>query len=170
MQLLYAAINMPDLQRLQTIVATNDAIPILKALPRDLHPYIYRFIADDVKVQYWMDKYNWTDTIHVIGEYYCGLHLIFAYFHHLKLGEDDLSDFLHNAGAYREKDKFRDVQGRVICVEWSWIDDNCDYDAIYDRLGGMIYGQYETRHNMNGLYKLLSHLLTLWDDAEKNLE
>jgi hypothetical protein len=26
--------------------------------------------------------------------------------------------------------------------------------------------QYETRLNMNGLYKLLSHLITLWDDIE----
>jgi hypothetical protein len=82
------------------------------------------------------------------------------------MGEDDLSDFLGNANAYREKDKFRDVQGRVICVQWSWNDDRCDYDAIYDRIGDMIYKQYEERRNMCGLYKLLAHLITLWDDAE----
>jgi hypothetical protein len=158
---------MPDLQRLQTIVATNDAIPILKALPRDLHPYIYKFITDEVKVHYLMDKYDWTDTLHYLGEYYFGFHLVSSYFHYLTDTDVTKSGFLHEINAYREKDKWRDAHGRVIRVEWSWNDDNCDYPSVYDRIGDMIYELYETRRNINGLYKLLSHLITLWDDIEK---
>jgi hypothetical protein len=158
---------MPDLQRLQTIVATNDAIPILKALPRDLHPYIYKFITDEVKVHYLMDKYDWTDTLHYLGEYYYGFQLVSSYFHYLTDTDVTKSGFLHEINAYREKDKWRDAHGRVIRVEWSWNDDNCDYPSVYDRIGDMIYELYETRRNINGLYKLLSHLITLWDDIEK---
>ena len=158
---------MPDLQRLQTIVATTDAIPILKALPRDLHPYIFRFIDDEVKVHYWMNKYDWTDTLHYLGEYYDGFQLVSSYFHYLTDTDVTKSGFLHEINAYREKDKWRDAHGRVIRVEWSWNDDNCDYPAVYDRIGDMIYELYETRRNINGLYKLLSHLITLWDDIEK---
>jgi hypothetical protein len=158
---------MPDLQRLQTIVATNDAIPILKALPRDLHPYIYKFITDEVKVHYLMDKYDWTDTLHYLGEYYFGFHLVSSYFHYLTDTDVTKSGFLHEINAYREKDKWRDADGRVTHVEWSWNDDNCDYPSVYDRIGDMIYELYETRRNINGLYKLLSHLITLWDDIEK---
>jgi hypothetical protein len=31
----------------------------------------------------------------------------------------------------------------------------------------MIYKQYEERRDICGLYKLLAHLITLWDDKEK---
>ena len=72
-----------DLQRLQTIVATTDAMPILKHLPHDLHPYVYQFIADEVKVHYWMNKYDWTDTLHYLGEYYDGFQLVSSYFHYI---------------------------------------------------------------------------------------
>mgnify|MGYP006074688051 CR=1 FL=1 len=159
---------MPDLQHLQTIVATTDAIPILKALPRDLHPYIFRFIEDEVKVHYWMDKYDWTDTIHTLGNMcYYEFYMVRTYFRHVKDEHFDLNHFMLQENAYREKVKWRDAQGWVIRVKWSLNVDNCDYDAIHDRLGDMIYELYETRRNINGLYKLLSHLLTLWDDMEK---
>jgi hypothetical protein len=139
----------------------------LKALPRDLHPYIYKFITDEVKVHYLMDKYDWTDTLHYLGEYYYGFQLVSSYFHYLTDTDVTKSGFLHEINAYREKDKWRDAHGRVIRVEWSWNDDNCDYPSVYDRIGDMIYELYETRRNINGLYKLLSHLITLWDDIEK---
>lgn len=154
------------MQRLQTIVATNDAPPILKALPLDLHPFIYKFIAVDVKLHYWMDKYNWTDTLHDLDEYYCGLYIVSTCFRHLEQGDITEQSFLRNANAYIEKDKYRDAQGRVVRVEFVWNDEHCDYDEIYDQLGSMICKQYEERRDMNGLYKLLSQLITLWDDTD----
>ena len=163
-------------QRLQTIIATTDAMHILKALPRDLHPYIYKFITDEVKVHYWMDKYDWNDTLHYLGDYYDGLHLVFSYFHYIKDNvlnspqheHDDVAEFkfLHDINAYREKDKWRDADGRVTHTHWSWNDDQCDYPAVYDRLGGMIYKLWDERRDMNGLYKLLSHLISLYDDID----
>jgi hypothetical protein len=152
---------------LQTIVSSNDAIPILKALPLDLHPYIYQFITDEVKVHYWMDKYDWTDTIRDIGGYYHGLYIVDTYFRHLNEGNNAKHLFFVNANAYREKGKARDAYGRVIRMEWYWNDDYCDYDKIFDQLGDMIYKQYEERRDICGLYKLLAHLITLWDDKEK---
>ena len=157
----------PDLQHIQTIIATNDAIPILKALPPDLHPYIYKFIADEVKVHYWMNKYNWTDTIHVLGKCYYEFYMVRTYFQHMKDEYITLSGFMHQENGYREKDKWRNADGKVIRVKWSWNDDNCDYDAIYDRLGDMIYDQYKIHRNINSLYKLLSHLIMLWNNIDK---
>ena len=157
-----------DLQRLQTIVATTDAMPILKHLPHDLHPYVYQFIADEVKVHYWMNKYDWTDTLHYLGEYYDGFQLVSSYFHYIiKDNHGAKIKFLHDINAYREKDKWRDAAGWVIRVKWTWNDDNCDYPAVYDRIGDIIYNLYHERRDMNRLYKLLSHLITLWDDIEK---
>ena len=119
---------------LQTILATKDAIPVLKRLPQDLHPYVFKFIRDEVKVHYWMDKYDWNDILHVLGEYYYGLHIVFAYFHYIKDTDITPDKFLHNNNAYLEKDKYRDEQGRVIRVEWNWNDDNCDYDIIFNQI------------------------------------
>jgi hypothetical protein len=157
---------MSKLQRLQTILATDDALPILKALPIDLHPYIYKFVADDVKVHYWMEKYDWTDTLHYLGEYYFGFQIVSSYFHYLTDTDVTKSGFLHDINAYREKDKWRDASGAVIRVEWSWNDDMCDYPAVYDRIGGMVYKQYQERRDMNGLYKLLAHFISLCDDID----
>ena len=64
------------MQRLQTILATDHAIPILKKLPHDLHPYIYRFIHDEVKVHYLMCKYDYEETLQHLREYYCEFNLI----------------------------------------------------------------------------------------------
>ena len=50
------------MQRLQTIIATNTAEPIIRSLPQDLHPYIYKFISDEVKLHYWMEKYDLENT------------------------------------------------------------------------------------------------------------
>ena len=155
-----------DLQNFQTILATKDAMPILKHLPHDLHPYVFRFLADEVKVHYWMDKYNWKDTLHVLGEYYYGLHIVFAYFHYIKDTDITPDKFLHNNNAYMEKDKFRDEQGRVIRVEWNWNDDNCDYDIIFNQIADMIYKLYAQRRDVNGLYQLLAHYITLLDDID----
>jgi hypothetical protein len=76
------------------------------------------------------------------------------------------SGFLHEINAYREKDKWRDASGAVISVSWSWNDDLCDYPVVYDRIGGMIYKQYKERRDMNGLYKLLAHFISLCDDID----
>ena len=151
------------MQRLQTIVATSDADRILKALPLDLHPYIYRFIQDEVKVHYWMKKYNWDDTLYELGQYYDGFHLVRSYFKHVNETSISESAMLHNMNAYREKDKWRDTTGKVTHVEWSWNDDNCDYDKIIPELADMLYIQYEERRDMNGLYKHLSYLIYIFD-------
>jgi hypothetical protein len=157
---------MPHLQRLQTILATSDAVSILKRLPHDLHPYVFKFIVDEVKVHYWMEKYDWTDTLHYLGEYYDGFQIVSSYFHYLTDTDVTKSGFLHEINAYREKDKWRDASGAVISVSWSWNDDLCDYPVVYDRIGGMIYKQYKERRDMNGLYKLLAHFISLCDDIE----
>ena len=154
---------MTQQQRLQTILLNEST---MMKLPHDLHPYIYKFVADEVKVHYWMQKYNWTDTLHELGEHYDGLHIVYAYFHHLKDGENDKFSFLHNSNAYREKDKWRDAEGRVNHVEWSWNDDCCNYPTVYDRLGNLICEQYRERRDMNGLYKMLAYFITLWDDID----
>lgn len=151
-------------QKLQTILF-NESNNMNK-LPHDLHPYIYQFVADEVKVHYWMEKYNWINHLHQLGEYYHGLFIVFAYFHHLT--DCYSNDFLPSINAYREKNKFRNADGQVTRIEWSWNDDNCDYPAIYERLGNMIYEQYQERRDMNGLYKTLALLITLWNDTIDN--
>jgi hypothetical protein len=153
-----------QIHTLQTILATKDAIPVLKRLPQDLHPYIFRFLADEVKVHYWMDKYDWNDILHVLGEYYYGLHIVFAYFHYIKDTDITPDIFLRNNNAYLEKDKYRDEQGHIIGVEWNWNDDNCDYDIIFNQIADMIYNLYAQRRDINDLYKLLAHYITLVDD------
>ena len=157
-----------QIQNIQTILATKDAIPVLKRLPQDLHPYVFKFIRDEVKVHYWMDKYDWNDILHVLGEYYYGLHIVFAYFHYIKDTDITPDKFLHNNNAYLEKDKYRDEQGRVIRVEWNWNDDNCDYDIIFNQIADMIYNLYAQRRNINGLYLLLAHYITLVDDINNS--
>ncbi len=157
-----------DLQNLQTILATTDAMPILKALPHDLHPYVFQFLADEVKVHYWMDKYDWNDILHVLGEYYYGIHIVFAYFHYIKDTDITPDKFLRNNNAYMEKDKYRDEQGHVIRVEWNWNDDCCDYDIIFNQIADMIYKLYAQRRNINGLYQLLAHYITLVDDINNS--
>ena len=153
-----------QIQNLQTILATNDAMSVLKRLPQDLHPYVFKFIHDEVKVHYWMDKYDWNDILHVLGEYYYGLHIVFAYFHYIKDTDITPDEFLRNNNAYMEKDKYRDEQGHVIRVEWNWNDDNCDYDIIFNQIADMIYNLNAQRQNINGLYQLLAHYITLVDD------
>lgn len=158
------------MQQLRTIIATSDAIPILKALPTDLHPCIYQYIYDEVKVHYWMKKYDWADTIHTLGDYYGNnLSMIFAYFEYTTGGYMTKCEFLNEIGAYREKTKWRDANGRVIRIEWGWNDDNCDYESVYMAyLCDMIYEQYEMRRDMKGLYKYLAHLIVLWEQMEAN--
>ena len=157
------------MQQLRTIIATSDAIPILKALPTDLHPCIYQYIYDEVKVHYWMKKYDWIDTLHTLGDYYGkNLSMIFAYFKHTTCGYMTESKFLYEMGAYREKTKWRDVNGGVIRIEWGWNDDNCDYDLVYTHLCEMIYEQYKMQQDMKGLYKYLAHLIVLWEQMEAN--
>jgi hypothetical protein len=157
-----------QIQNLQTILATNDAMPVLKRLPQDLHPYVFRFLADEVKVHYWMDKYDWNDILHVLGEYYYGLHIVFAYFHYIKDTDITPDEFLRNNNAYMEKDKYRDEQGHVIRVEWNWNDDCCHYDIIFNQIADMIYKLYAQRRNINGLYQLLAHYITLVDDINNS--
>ena len=157
------------MQQLRTIIATSDAIPILKALPPDLHPCIYQYIYDEVKVHYWMKKYNWIGTLHTLCDYYGqNLSMIFAYFKHTNGGYMTESNFLREIGAYREKDKWRDANGRVIRIEWGWNDDNCDYESVYTYLCDMIYDQYKMRLDMSGLYKYLAYLIILWEKMEAN--
>jgi hypothetical protein len=157
-----------ELQNLQTILFTNDVIPSLKLLPKDLHPYVFKFISDEVKVHYWIDKYDWNDILHVLGEYYYGLHLVLSYFHYIKDTDISQKEFLHNNNAYLEKDKFRDEHGRVVRVEWNWNDESCDYDIIFNQIGNMIYKLYAQRQHINGLYRLLAHYITLLDDIENS--
>ena len=152
-------------QNLQTILATKDAMPILKALPHDLHPYVFKFICDEVKVHYWMDKYDWKDIVHLLGEHYYGIHLISAYFHYIKDTDITQNEFLYNNNVYEEKDKYRNQQGRVIRVEWTLNDDNCDYDIVFNLIGDMIYKLYAERRDINGLYRLMAHFITLLDDV-----
>lgn len=155
------------MQQLQTIIATRDAIPILKALPTDLHPYIYQYIYDEVKVHYWMKKYDWADTIYTLSEYYANnLSMILAYFEYTTGGYMTKREFLNEIGAHREKNKWRDVNGRVIHIEWGWNDDKCDYESVYTYLCDMIHEQYKTGRDMSGLYKYLAHLIILWENME----
>lgn len=158
------------MQRLQTITATSDADRILKALPRDLHPYIYSFIQDEVKVHYWMEKYNWKDTLYDLGTHYWEFCLVRDYFKHVKETSIAEATMLHSMNAYREKDKWRDASGRVVRIEWTWNDDNCDYDKIFKELTDMLDTQYEERRDMNGLYKYLSHLINMYNDMENEYD
>lgn len=160
--------NIIEFQNLQTILATKDAMPVLKRLPHDLHPYIFKFLADEVKVHYWMDKYDWNDILYGLGEYYYGLHLISVYFHYIKDTDITHTEFLHNNNAYRDKNKYRDQHGRLIQVEWNWNDDNCDYDIIFNQIADMIYNLYAQRRDINGLYQLLAHYITLVDDINNS--
>ena len=153
-------------QNLQTILATKDAMPVLKRLPHDLHPYIFKFLADEVKVHYWIDKYDWNYTLHSLGEYYYGWHLINAYFHYIKDTDITHTEFLRDNNAYRERYKYRDANGQVFRAIMTWNDDNCDYDIILNRIGDMIYKLYAERRDFNGLYRLLAHYITLWDDND----
>jgi len=156
------------MQGLHTIIATDNAIPILKKLPHDLHPYIYRFIHDEVKVHYWMDKYDCEETLQHLREYYFEFNLIQSYFAHVV--ETSISEFamLHRMNAHREKDKWRDNTGKVTRVEWSWNDDQCDYDVIIPELAEMLYTQYEDRRDMKGLFKYLSYLNLLCDNMHED--
>jgi len=158
---------MTQQQRLQTILLNEST---MNKLPHDLHPYIYKFVADEVKVHYWMQKYDWTAILHELGEYWEGLDIIFVYFHHLEDGESDLISFLLQYNAYREKYKWRDAEGRVTHREWCWNDDHCNYTAVYDSLGIRICEQYLQRRDMNGLYKMLAHFITMWNDTYSEID
>jgi hypothetical protein len=70
--------------------------------------------------------------------------------------------------AHREKDKWRDNTGKVTRVEWSWNDDQCDYDVIIPELAEMLYTQYEDRRDMKGLFKYLSYLNLLCDNMHED--
>jgi len=154
------------MQRLQTITATSDANCILKGLPRDLHPYIYSFIEDEVKVHYWMAKYNWEDTLYELGEYYNEFHLIESYFKYVHNTPISKEEFFMKRNIYREKDKWRNTSGRITHVTWSWNDDNCDYVKLFQGLANTIYVQSESQDDIGGLYKYLSYLITLYNDME----
>ena len=154
------------MQRLQTITATSSAPNIIKLLPYDLQPYIYSFIEDEVKVHYWMEKYDWEDTIYELGEYYNEFHLIESYYKYVLNSPISKEEFFKQSSIYREKNKWRDWSGRITHVTWSWNDDNCNYDKLFQGLANTLYAQYEIRDDMGGLYKYLSYLITLYNDME----
>ena len=153
------------MQRLQTIIATNTAEPIIRSLPLDLHPYIYKFISDEVKLHYWMEKYDLENIMHQICEDYGGLHLITSYYRHANEPIESEFDMLYSIGVYREKDKIRDTNGRIIRVEWYWNDDLCNYNEVFPKFAKTLKTQYTERRDMNGLYKYFGYLLSLLDNS-----
>ena len=156
------------MQRLQTIVATHNADPILRSLPHDLHPYIYSFIQDEVKIHYLMEKYNWHNILDQLRDYYNDFHLIISYFNHVTILTSTKADMLYEMGMYREKDKFRDANGNIIRIEWTWNDDNCNYDAIFTGFVETMNTQYRERRDIHGLYTYFRYLLSLLHRAHNN--
>ena len=146
------------------------AMPLLVALPEVLQHFIYTFIYDEVKIHYWLKKYNIKKTLHELrnsynGEFYGVLTHIDRYC--MNATQPTMCDKMvmyNEYGVWRDRTKFRDGLGNLIKVVYTWEDENCDYNQMFYNFPKMLHTQQKIRHDMLGLYKYLAWIIVSYDD------
>ena len=90
-------------------------------LPNELQRYIYTFIHDDVKVYYWLDKYNWSELLSEIFNYYCETYIVEKYY---KLCPQKETELLYEHFQYVIDKYFNDTGHRVKLHWWEFVGNN----------------------------------------------
>lgn len=139
------------------------APPILVHLPEDIQHVVYSFMYDDVKVAYWLKKYNWKRAFHEMRNSVCGdgygilYHIDMYYKHMIQPGKlCSKSDFYYEYDCRRDKDKYYDGAGRLTRVVHSWTDEYCDDKKVFQKFTQMLYDQFKEKRDVLGLYKYLA--------------
>ena len=143
-------------------------------LPVELHDYIYKFIEHDVKIYYWLDKYDWKNDIHYLCNYVDLEYFIDNVNYYISKYDDIEKLEYYKYGLYCERQKYRHWVGPTNIVSnlgkfkrYIWYDDGCsdkDRAKLSDDIINKIF-PYLLTINTGKLYNLLRMLIYIYDEC-----
>tara|TARA_B110000967_G_C18695362_1_gene465121 strand:+ start:40 stop:543 length:504 start_codon:yes stop_codon:yes gene_type:complete len=130
-------------------------------LPPELQIYIYQYLQDDVKVYYWLDKYNWKEVFFELFKYYCETYIVEKFY---QLCPCENKELLYDNFQYII-DKCYNSQGKRIKIEfWEFSPVN-EYNNLHDDLSIAIEKYIKANENKKGIYKYMAECIYLHNNS-----
>ena len=148
----------PDLRNL--ILPSN--LRNFSRLPPELQIYIYQYLHDDVKVYYWLDKYNWKEAFFELFKCYCETYIVEKFY---ELCPCENTELLYNHFQYII-DKCYNSQGKRIKIHFWEFSPDTTHNNLHEDLAITIEKYIIENSNKKGIYKFMAECVYLYNNGD----
>lgn len=130
-------------------------------LPPELQIYIYQYVRDDVKVYYWLDKYNWNKVFFELFTCYSETYIVDKFY---ELCPCENKELLYNHFQYII-DKCYNSQGKRIKIEFWEFSPDTVHNNLHEEFEIDIENHIKENENKKGIYKFMAECIYLYNNS-----